>query len=162
MHYIRGKWWKFWGQEEAMGWIIVMLYCALLCHVGGLSSQAEQVCWFFTDGLCVCFMSGCLMITCLKMDSWDHRYFPLHAADPVLHVSWTGEKRVCGHIYWLSLRAFDGSYALSWYYCILVLIAMFMVFGLWWEEGQVHIGTQIPLLVNVSKNNLEHACNILK
>ncbi len=140
--YIRwkgGEMWRILGsrRSEALWWMIVMFYCVLRCHVGALPFQVEQV-WCSNSLLMVCVWvsvfvctSGCFMITCLKMDSWDHRHFPLLT---MCHEPGRNLECVCRHIYRLSLRDFDVSHPLSWYYCILALKAMFMVLGLWWEQ----------------------------
>lgn len=63
--------------------------------------------WFVCELVCLC-TCGWFMITCLKMESWDHRHFPLHTADPVLLVSWTREKpRTC---LWTYLLTFTKSF----------------------------------------------------
>lgn len=66
------------------------------------------------------------------------------------HEPWRNSERVCKHIYRLLQRAFGGSHALSWYYCILALIAMFMTASRFMvRAGGVHIGNNAVILVNV-------------
>ncbi len=163
-----GKWGKcgvFWGHGEAKlcdEWWCCIVSCGamwVVCLFKQSWFGAVILSWWLVCELvCLC-TSGCFMITCLKMDSWDHRHFPLLT---MCHEPGRNHERDCGHIYRLSLRAFDVSHALSWYYCILALKAMYMVLGLWFRAGEVHIGTQIMLIVKVSKSNLEYVSNILK